>query len=198
VVLVEHNMQVVMGVCEEIHVLDHGETIAHGTPDEVKKHPKVLAAYLGEVTRKPQQCARTGRREDSAPDPAAPKTASGARCCSRCEGLQVAYGGIKALKGITLEVRRGEIVAMIGANGAGKTTTLKTIVRLLPPGYRAKSPSTAGPWGPCQREDVVESGISLVPEGARSSPTSRCARTSSSAPGTTRTASPWPRRSRTW
>ena len=48
VVLVEHNMQVVMGVCEEIHVLDHGETIAHGTPEEVRKHPKVLAAYLGE------------------------------------------------------------------------------------------------------------------------------------------------------
>jgi len=48
VVLVEHNMQVVMGVCEDIHVLDHGETIAHGTPEVVKKHPKVLAAYLGE------------------------------------------------------------------------------------------------------------------------------------------------------
>ena len=50
VVLVEHNMQVVMGVCEEIHVLDHGETIAHGTPEEIAKHPKVLAAYLGEET----------------------------------------------------------------------------------------------------------------------------------------------------
>jgi len=48
VVLVEHNMQVVMGVCEDIHVLDHGETIAHGTPEEVRTHPKVLAAYLGE------------------------------------------------------------------------------------------------------------------------------------------------------
>lgn len=48
VVLVEHNMQVVMGVCEEIHVLDHGETIAHGTPEEIQKNPKVLAAYLGE------------------------------------------------------------------------------------------------------------------------------------------------------
>ena len=50
VVLVEHNMQVVMGVCEDIHVLDHGETIAHGTPDVIQKHPKVLAAYLGEET----------------------------------------------------------------------------------------------------------------------------------------------------
>lgn len=48
VVLVEHNMQVVMGVCEEIHVLDHGETVTHGTPEEIRKHPKVLAAYLGE------------------------------------------------------------------------------------------------------------------------------------------------------
>jgi branched-chain amino acid transport system ATP-binding protein len=48
VVLVEHNMQVVMGVCEEIHALDHGETMAHGTPDEIRKHPRVLAAYLGE------------------------------------------------------------------------------------------------------------------------------------------------------
>jgi branched-chain amino acid transport system ATP-binding protein len=48
VVLVEHNMQVVMGVCEQIHVLDHGETIAHGPPDAIRKHPKVLAAYLGE------------------------------------------------------------------------------------------------------------------------------------------------------
>jgi branched-chain amino acid transport system ATP-binding protein len=48
VILVEHNMQVVMSVCEEIHVLDHGETIAHGTPSEVKKSPAVLAAYLGE------------------------------------------------------------------------------------------------------------------------------------------------------
>jgi branched-chain amino acid transport system ATP-binding protein len=48
VVLVEHNMQVVMGVCEQIHVLDHGETIAEGTPEQVRRDPKVLAAYLGE------------------------------------------------------------------------------------------------------------------------------------------------------
>ena len=52
VVLVEHNMQVVMGVCEEIHVLDYGETIAHGKPDEIRQHPKVLAAYLGERRRR--------------------------------------------------------------------------------------------------------------------------------------------------
>jgi len=46
--------------------------------------------------------------------------------------LQVAYGGIQAVKGIDLEVANGELVCLIGANGAGKTTTLKGICGLLP------------------------------------------------------------------
>ncbi len=50
VVLVEHNMAVVMSVCEEVHVVDHGETIAHGAPERIKKDPAVLAAYLGKST----------------------------------------------------------------------------------------------------------------------------------------------------
>jgi len=50
VVLVEHNMAVVMSVCESVHVVDHGETIAFGTPEHVKKDPAVLAAYLGKST----------------------------------------------------------------------------------------------------------------------------------------------------
>ena len=48
VVLVEHNMQVVMGVCEQVHCVDHGETIAQGLPDQVRNHPEVLRAYLGQ------------------------------------------------------------------------------------------------------------------------------------------------------
>jgi branched-chain amino acid transport system ATP-binding protein len=82
----------------------------------------------------------------------------------KIQNLAVSYGGIRALKGINLEVNRGEIVAMIGANGAGKTTTLKTIVRLLPIAsgsitYNGKDLRDSS------TEDVIDSGVSLVPEG---------------------------------
>ncbi len=66
VVLVEHNMQVVMGVCEEIHVLDHGETIAHGTPDAIRKDEKVLAAYLGEEVHEGQPAAMAPSKSEGA------------------------------------------------------------------------------------------------------------------------------------
>lgn len=81
----------------------------------------------------------------------------------RVENLAVSYGGIRAVKGISLEVRPGEIVALIGANGAGKSSTLKSIVRLV----RSEGAITA--FGESltslATHEVAARGIQLVPEG---------------------------------
>jgi branched-chain amino acid transport system ATP-binding protein len=78
--------------------------------------------------------------------------------------LKVAYGGIQAVKGISLEVRRGELVSLIGANGAGKTTTLKAITGLQPAGagsieFMGRNIKGQGPW------ELVKQGLVMVPEG---------------------------------
>ncbi|HHU31999.1 MAG TPA: ATP-binding cassette domain-containing protein, partial [Clostridia bacterium] len=84
----------------------------------------------------------------------------------KVDNLHVYYGGIHALKGISLEVPENKIVTLIGANGAGKSTTLRTISSLVPStsgkitflGQDITNKKTA---------DIVKDGITLVPEGRR-------------------------------
>jgi branched-chain amino acid transport system ATP-binding protein len=80
--------------------------------------------------------------------------------------LVVSYGGIEALKGISLDVEEGKIVTLIGANGAGKSTTLRSIVGLVKPKsgsitYMGKNLLTE------KTQNIVRNGITLVPEGRR-------------------------------
>ena len=81
-------------------------------------------------------------------------------------GLSVAYGGIKAVKGIDLEVNQGELIALIGANGAGKTTTLKAITGTLP---ACKVDGTISYMGESLKGSksfhLVEKKLAMVPEG---------------------------------
>jgi branched-chain amino acid transport system ATP-binding protein len=77
--------------------------------------------------------------------------------------LKVAYGGIHAVKGVDIEVRKGELVALIGANGAGKTTTMKAITGNLPYlgtiSYQGKSLKGT------EAHELVSNGLAMVPEG---------------------------------
>jgi branched-chain amino acid transport system ATP-binding protein len=84
----------------------------------------------------------------------------------RLDGLEVYYGEIHALKAISLEVRQGEIVTLLGNNGAGKTTTLKTISGLLVP-RRGTVELEGRVLTGVPAHDVVGLGIGHVPEGRR-------------------------------
>ncbi|MCI8335109.1 MAG: ABC transporter ATP-binding protein [Lachnospiraceae bacterium] len=82
------------------------------------------------------------------------------------KNLNVSYGGIKAVKEISFEVPKGEVVTLIGANGAGKSSTLRSIVGLVKPeggSIRFKDGELAG----LPTDQIVSRGITLVPEGRR-------------------------------
>lgn len=84
----------------------------------------------------------------------------------KIDNIDVYYGAIHALKGISLEVKEGEIVTLIGANGAGKSTTLRTISGLLKPktgSITFLGQDIAG----VRAHEIVKKGISQVPEGRR-------------------------------
>ena len=84
----------------------------------------------------------------------------------KVEDLVVSYGGIEALKGISLNVPDGKIITLIGANGAGKSTLLRTIIGLVKPqsgkiSYNEKEITSLN------SQKIVTTGITLVPEGRR-------------------------------
>ncbi len=82
----------------------------------------------------------------------------------KIENLETYYGVIRALKGISFDVKKGEVVSLIGGNGAGKTTTLYTLTGIL----KAKRGTITFDGQEIQRkqpEEIVRMGISLIPEG---------------------------------
>jgi ABC-type branched-subunit amino acid transport system ATPase component/ABC-type branched-subunit amino acid transport system permease subunit len=150
VILVEHDMDLVMGVSNHVVVLDAGAKIAEGVPAQVVAEPAVLEAYLGAGEQ-------TDRRRDRAvATQQAPLLTVGA--------LSAGYGAAIIVRDAALEIAKGELVAVLGANGAGKTTLMRALSGLIRPiggevrflGERIDR--LAG-------DRIARAGLILVPEG---------------------------------
>ena len=158
VLLVEHDMSLVMGVCDHIFVLDFGQIIATGGPEEIQGNRVVQEAYLGSERE-------TASEEHLAPiEVTANQDVGGPVPILEVTDLHAAYGDIDVLHGVDLAVAPGTVFALLGPNGAGKSTTLKVISGLLEP--------TSGSVSLCGRrvtgadaDALARAGVCMVPEG---------------------------------
>jgi branched-chain amino acid transport system ATP-binding protein len=155
ILIIEHDVGLVMGISDEVLVLDHGVIIAHGRPDVVQGEPAVVEAYLGvgSVAVAAKLAAADTRQQGGIP-------------ALEVSDLKVRYGPIEAVHGIDLTVNAGEIVSIIGANGAGKTSSLLAIsgVHRAAAGTVVFRGARIESW---PAHTVAAAGIAHVPEGRR-------------------------------
>jgi len=148
VLVVEHDIDRVLGFSQVVTVMNQGEVLMSGTPEAVRADARVQEVYTGRGT-----------------PPATHRTAGAAGApLLRFEKVNAFYGKSHILHDATLDVRQGEIVALLGRNGAGKSTLLKTLAGLLPPASGAieyDGRTIAGLPAP----DIARLGIGYVPQG---------------------------------
>ena len=151
VVLVEHDMTLVMDISDRLVVLDAGQRLAVGTPAQIQDDPAVRQAYLGDAAM-----LDGGERIARAPADTPEVLGVGA--------LVTGYGAEPVLHGIDLQVRRGEMVALLGANGAGKSTLMRALAGLQRP-VRGGIHFEGADLTRLSADAIVARGLVLVPEG---------------------------------
>jgi branched-chain amino acid transport system ATP-binding protein len=152
--LVDHDMSLVMRVCDYVYVLDFGRVLAKGRPAAIRDDPKVIAAYLGEESKK--EAATPPASRIVAPRDEPPLL--------EVKKLAAGYGHLEVIRDINLFVRPGEVVACIGANGAGKTTTLRAISGMIRPRHGRLMFGGQDVTG-SSPERIARLGLAHIPEG---------------------------------
>jgi ABC-type branched-subunit amino acid transport system ATPase component len=128
ILLVEHDMDVVFSVSEMIAVLHEGRLLAFDTPDRIRANQEVQNVYLGEET----SGFKTSHRETAGFEEKE-RNGNQPQLTLEVKDIDTYYGLSHVLFKLSLMVRKGELVCLLGRNGAGKTTTLKSIMGLLTP-----------------------------------------------------------------
>ena len=115
VIVVEHVQQVISGVVDRVLVLSSGKVIAEGTPAEIAANAEVEQIYYG--ARASARPRATSAAASAEPQPTVLEVA----------GVSAGYGSLIALRGVSLTIRRNDIVSVLGANGSGKSTLAATV-----------------------------------------------------------------------
>jgi len=151
VLIVEHDIDRVLGFSQIVTVMNQGEVLMSDTPDAVRADRRVQEIYTGKGIPEIEH-----RRLDESRREAAPLL--------RFERVNAFYGKSHILNDATLDVREGEIVALLGRNGAGKSTLLKTLAGLVPAAsgtIEFEGRDIAHLPAP----DIARAGIGYVPQG---------------------------------
>ena len=150
VLIVEHDIDRVLGFSQRVTVMNEGSVLMAGTPEQARADQRVQEVYTGSGT--PPVTGRVAGEARERPQ------------LLRFEGVNAFYGKSHILNDATLDVREGEIVALLGRNGAGKSTLLKALTGLLKPAsgrVEFAGKDIAGLPAP----DIARLGIGYVPQG---------------------------------